>query len=143
MARMMVVEWGMSERLGFVHWSDELAPPRHIFDLGMNKELSQKTAEIVDEEVKRIIDAAYADARRMLEAHREPLEAIAQGLLKYETLSGEEVRKVLAGEKLDMPTVADLIAAEQDRARPEAPPMARPVQRPPSDGEVGPLPTPA
>jgi len=143
MARMMVVEWGMSERLGFVHWGDELAPQQHLFNLGLTKELSQKTAEIVDEEVKRIIDAAYADARRLLEGHREQLEAIAQGLLKYETLSGEEVRKVLAGETLNMPTVADLIAAEQDRQRPESQLVARPVQRPPSDGEVGPLPTPA
>jgi cell division protease FtsH len=110
-------------------------------DLGLAKDFSEQTAQTIDEEVKRIIDAAYADARRLIEANRDELEAIAQALLKYETLTGEEVRRVMAGEALDRPTVADLIAAEQGR-RPDLPPIARPVQKP-SDGEPGPLPSPA
>ena len=65
---------------------------------------------------------------------------MAQALLKYETLSGEEVRQIMAGETLDKPTVADLIAAEQSR-RPDTP-VARPVQKPP-DERAGPLPSPA
>jgi cell division protease FtsH len=106
----------------------------------MNKDFSEKTTEVIDEEVRQIIEAAYADTRRVLAEHRDKLEAIAQALLKYETLSGEEVRQLIAGEPLDKPTVADLIAAEQGR-RAETAPVARPVQRPPED--AGPLPSPA
>jgi cell division protease FtsH len=141
MARMMIVEWGMSDRLGFVYYGEEPVIRRPHAELGLAKDFSEQTAQTIDEEVKRIIDAAYADARRLIEANRDKLEAIAQALLKYETLTGEEVRRVMAGETLDRPTVADLIAAEQGR-RPDLPPIARPVQKP-SDGEPGPLPSPA
>ncbi len=147
MARMMVTEWGMSDRLGFVHYGDELPGRRLVLDFSPPKDLSNKTAEIIDEEVKRLIDAAYADTRRLIEAHRVELEAVAQALLKYETLSGEEVRRIMAGESLDRPTVADLIAAEQGRREDAAaagtPVDARPVQKQPPDPHVGPLPSPA
>ncbi len=139
-ARMMITEWGMSDRLGFVYYGEDNALRRVPFDLGLPRELSDKTAELIDEEVKRLIDAAYADTRRLIQENRDKLEAVAQALLKYETLSGEEVRQIMAGEPLERPTVADLIAAEQSR-RTEAPPVARPVQKPPE--ETGPLPTPA
>ncbi len=142
MARTMITEWGMSDRLGFVYYGEDQLPgglPR--FDFGQNKDFSDKTSEIIDEEVKRIIDAAYADARRLIADNRDKLEAVAQALVKYETISGEEVHRIMAGETLDRPTVADLIAFEQDR-RQDALPIARPVQRP-RDESTGPLPSPA
>ncbi len=142
MARMMITEWGMSDRLGFLYYGDDPIANQPRFDFGMGKEFSDKTSEAIDEEAKRIIDEACADARRLIQENRAGLEAVAQALLKYETLSGEEIRRVMAGETLDRPTVADLIAVEQDR-RPEALPVARPVQKPPSDPQTGPLPTPA
>jgi cell division protease FtsH len=141
MARMMVAEWGMSERLGFVYYGEDGLQRRGPVELlGPGRDFSDKTAETIDEEVKRTIDAAYADTRRLIQEHRDQLEAVAQALLKYETLSGEEVRQIMAGETLDKPTVADLIAAEQSR-RPDTP-VARPVQKPP-DERAGPLPSPA
>jgi cell division protease FtsH len=146
MARRMITEWGMSERLGFVYHGDEHAGPMGpIPALGLGgKEISDKTAEVIDEEVKRIIDEAYADTRRIIQENRDKLEALGQALLKYETLDGEEVRAIIAGETLDKPTVADLIEAEQEKRRTEAAaPMARPVEQPPSDPETGPLPSPA
>ncbi|MCK4340538.1 MAG: ATP-dependent zinc metalloprotease FtsH [Phycisphaerae bacterium] len=141
MARMMITEWGMSDQLGFVFYGDESLTGRPTFDFGQGKDFSDKTAELIDEEVKRIIDEAYADTRRLIEENRDQLEAVAQALLKYETLTGEEVRQIMAGQTLDKPTVADLIAVEQDR-RSDAPPIARPVQQPPGE-ETGPLPSPA
>jgi cell division protease FtsH len=138
----MITEWGMSDRLGFLYYGDDPIANQPRFDFGMGKEFSDKTSEAIDEEAKRIIDEACADARRLIQENRAGLEAVAQALLKYETLSGEEIRRVMAGETLDRPTVADLIAVEQDR-RPEALPVARPVQKPPSDPQTGPLPTPA
>ncbi len=141
MARMMITEWGMSERLGFVYYGDEPVTRRAVPDLGLTREFSEKTTEVIDEEVRRIIDDAYADTRRIVQEHREALDALARALLKYETLSGEEVRQIVAGQPLDKPTVADLIAAEQGRRAPDTP-VARPVQKP-RDGEAGPLPSPA
>jgi cell division protease FtsH len=140
MARMMITEWGMSERLGFVYLGDESLSRRQMLEFSTNRDFSDKTTEHIDEEIRSIIDVAYGDTRRMIQEHREQLEAVAQALLKYETLSGEEVRRIMAGEPLDRPTVADWIAAEQSR-RAEAP-VARPIQKPP-DEQAGPLPSPA
>jgi cell division protease FtsH len=141
-ARHMVTEWGMSERLGFVYYGDEASSKSRATELGLTREFSEETARLIDEEVKRIVDEAYAGSRGLLESNREKLEAIAQALLKYETIDGDEVKRLVAGEVIDRPTVADLIAAERDR-RQNAPPVARPVKQPPADGEVGPLPSPA
>lgn len=141
LARHMITEWGMSERVGFVYVGDQPLSQRPGMDLGLSKDFSQKTAELIDEETKRIIDEAYSDTRRILTEHRDELEAVAQALLKYETLNGEEVKKLVAGETIDRPTVADLIA---EHGRPaDAPPVARPVKQPPTDEEPGPLPSPA
>ena len=93
---------------------------------------------------KKIIDAAYADAGRMISENRDKLETVAQALLKYETIDGEDIKRLMDGEILDKPTVADLISAEQDRRDAEKPtPVARPVQPPQSPGEIGPIPEPA
>ncbi|MCG3126707.1 MAG: ATP-dependent zinc metalloprotease FtsH [Phycisphaerae bacterium] len=141
LVRRMVSEWGMSERLGFINYGDDPSRTPSIFE-GASRECSDETARIIDEEVKRIIDMAYADARRIVHENRDKVEAIAQALLKYETIDGDDVRKLMNGEALNKPTVADLIAAEQDRRRTErAAPLARPVERPP--GGVGPMPEPA
>ncbi|MDX2199677.1 MAG: ATP-dependent zinc metalloprotease FtsH [Phycisphaerae bacterium] len=134
--RTMVTQWGMSDRLGFVFYGDEQS------EFGLpSKEFSEKTSEQIDEEVRRIMSEAYADAKRMIEAHRPQLESIAQALLKYETIDGEEVRKLLRGETIDRPTVADIIKAEQTR-RSDTTPVARPIVSPP-DSPSGPLPSPA
>jgi len=140
LARQMVTDWGMSDKLGFVFYGDDASGRSIEFPTG--KEFADKTGEIIDSETKRIIDEAYGDARRMLDENRGKLEAVAQALLKYETITGDEVRALLRGETLNKPTVADLIAAEQDRRKSEAPPIARPVERT-TDGETGPLPSPA
>jgi cell division protease FtsH len=142
LARYMVTEWGMSQRLGFIYYGDEPATRNRAAEFGLAKDFSEETARLIDEEVKQIVNRAYADTRRLIEENRDKLEAIAQALVKYETIDGEEVRKLVAGEKLDRPTVADLIAAEQSR-RHEAPPVARPVKRPPPDEQPGPIPSPA
>ncbi|MFQ5805747.1 MAG: ATP-dependent zinc metalloprotease FtsH [Phycisphaerae bacterium] len=141
LARRMVTDWGMSERLGFVYYGDD-TPHLGMFELNFNKEVATKTAETIDEEVKRIVDEAYQATRRLLQENRDKLEAAAQALLKYETLDGDEVRALLRGETLDRPTVADLIASEQERRQAEPPPVARPVEQPP-DEEAGALPSPA
>ena len=113
LARMMVIDWGMSERLGLVSYNDQRHQATVIDAFG--KDHSDKTSEAIDEEVLRLIDEAHRGAREMLDAHRTQLEDIAQALLKYETLDAEEVRLVIAGESLTKTTVSDLIASEHAR----------------------------
>ncbi|GMU80693.1 MAG: ATP-dependent zinc metalloprotease FtsH [Planctomycetota bacterium] len=140
LARRMITDWGMSDQLGFVYYGDDEHRPG--FDLGLSKEFSDRTSEVIDTEVKKIIDAAYEDTRKLIHENREKLEALAKALLKYETLDGDEVRRLIRGETLDKPTVADLIAMEQERRQNE-PPVARPIERPRDGGAGGPLPRPA
>ena len=140
LAKRMVTDWGMSERLGFVFHGEDHSGAS-LFEIGGGREISSKTAEIIDEEVKRIIDEAYVGTRQLLTENREKLDAVAQALLKYETIDGDEVRALIRGETVDRPTVADLIAAEEARRKDE-PPVARPIEQPP-DEEAGPLPSPA
>ncbi len=120
-ARRMVVDWGMSEKIGLVHYTNDDQRPMFA-DLG-GKDYSEKTAEVIDAEVKSIIDQAYRQARELIESNRPKLEDIAEALLKYETLTGDEVRQLVEGKKLDRPTVGDLLEREQAKeAEPKAPP---------------------
>ena len=98
----------MSERLGFVYYGG--SESRDVFIA--EREYSDKTARIIDEEIKRLIDEAYADAERLLGKEWDNVAAVAEALLKYETLQGEEVQRLLRGERLDKPTVAELLEAE-------------------------------
>ncbi len=140
LARRMITDWGMSDQLGFVYYGEQTGG--NFLELMNSKDHSDKTSEVIDAEVRRLIDEAYTNTRQLLEANRDKLAAVAQALMKYETLDGEEVRALLRGETLDRPTVADLIAAEEVRRRSEPPPVARPIA-PPGGGEPGPLPSPA
>ena len=135
-ARRMVLDWGMSEKLGFVRYSGDAAKAFPI----ENKDYSDKTAELIDQEVKAIIDQAYKDTHQLLEENRKPIENIAKAVLKYETLSAEEVEKIVAGEKLDKPTVGDLISREQEKAV-ETPADKKAAKAPPTPG-IPPLPEP-
>jgi len=140
LARRMVLDWGMSQKLGFVRYSGESNQP-FLPDLGA-KEYSDKTAEVIDEEIKGIVDTAYRQTRQLLQEHAEQMEHLAQALLRYETLSAEEVKMILAGKSLDKPTVSDLIGREQAKAKDEA---ARPVKggaQSPAGPESPPLPEP-
>ncbi|GAJ14134.1 unnamed protein product, partial [marine sediment metagenome] len=121
-ARRMVREWGMGEKAGFVYYGDDEARGG-IFDLG-TRDYSDKTAEMIDAEIKRILDGAHQAANQTILENRDKVEAIAQALLKLETITGEEVNALIRGESLERPGVADLL----DSAVPEPEVgVARPV----------------
>ncbi|MDG1899871.1 MAG: AAA family ATPase, partial [Phycisphaerales bacterium] len=107
-ARHMVLEWGMSDRLGFVRYSGQDTQEVYVSD----KDYSPETARIIDEEIKRLIDEAYEETRTIIDEHWAKVEAIAEALLKYETLQSDEVQILVAGDTLDRPTVAELLNAE-------------------------------
>jgi cell division protease FtsH len=108
-ARHMVLEWGMSERLGFVRYAGTDTSDVYVPD----KDYSPDTARIIDEEVKAIIDAAFSDAETMINEHWDTVCAVAEALLRYETLQSNEIATLIEGGRLDRPTVADLLEAER------------------------------
>jgi len=114
-ARKMVRDWGMNERVGFVFYGDE--EMRGPFDLGLpgNREYSEETAKAIDEEVKKLIDRLYEDTRQLLESNRDRIETLAKALLKYETLDGQDIDRIMRGDSLTKPTVGDLLEKEQNR----------------------------
>jgi cell division protease FtsH len=111
LARRMVLDWGMSPKLGLVRYSDDGRGP---FDLG-NKEYSEQTAQLIDQEIRGLIDDAYKQTRQLLEKHREAVVRLADALIRYETLGAEDVRRIIAGETFDKPTVHDLLDREHHR----------------------------
>jgi cell division protease FtsH len=112
-AKQMVLTWGMSHDLGPVSYGPDFGVKDAIYGLPGEREYSEKTAELVDSEVKRLTDEAYKQAREVIEANKDSLDGIAKALLKYETLDAEDVKLILDGGTLDKPTVTDLLAAEQ------------------------------
>lgn len=136
-ARSMILEWGMSSRLGFVRYAG--ADTREM--VLPEKDYSDETARLIDEEVRRIVDEAFAEAKSLLEANWEKVVAVAEALLKYETLGVDEVRKLMRGEALGKPTVSDLLAAEAKRDA--SPAVAKPAVSAPPEIPTNVLPRPA
>ena len=102
-ARRMVTEWGMSEKLGPLRYHDN---DEEIFlghSVTQRKNISEATAQVIDEETRKLVDDAEAKAKDVLEDRKDDLHALAKALLEYETLSGDEVEKVLRGEGVDRP----------------------------------------
>ena len=100
-ARRMVTEFGFSEKLGPLLYN---ADQEEVFlghSVSQQKNVSDATAEVIDQEVRRFVEEGEATARTILDEHKGDLEIIAQGLLEYETLSREEIEALLRGEAID------------------------------------------
>ncbi|MCC7193055.1 MAG: ATP-dependent zinc metalloprotease FtsH [Phycisphaeraceae bacterium] len=120
-ARAMITQYGMSEKLGFLLYGmDESRNPWEQPE----KLYSDETAKAIDEEVKNLIDRAYHETRQLLETNRAQLERLAEALLRYETLNRDDVDRLMKGEQLAKPTVGDLLKAEQNKSRPSGKPTS-------------------
>ena len=100
LARSMVMRWGMSDAVGNIDYSEA-----HDGYEGRTAgfSVSVDTKMLIEQEVKNLIDEGYETARRILLEQAEGFERLAKGLLEYETLTGEEIRKVVAGDAPDAP----------------------------------------
>ncbi|HEY5165747.1 MAG TPA: ATP-dependent zinc metalloprotease FtsH [Acidimicrobiia bacterium] len=94
LARKMVREWGMSERIGPMAWGAQ-GPVFLGEDLVHTRDYSDDTARVIDEEVERILRQEESRARRILRLHRRGLEGVARALLEHETLDGDEVSRIV------------------------------------------------
>ncbi|MDE2340622.1 MAG: cell division protein FtsH, partial [Alphaproteobacteria bacterium] len=101
LARDMVTRWGMSDVLGPVEYADDDGETFLGYSQARPMRMSNETAQIIDAEVKRIVEGALNRAKNLLQRHRKELHRLAEALLEYETLTGAEIKAVLAGEKLD------------------------------------------
>jgi cell division protease FtsH len=101
LARDMVTRWGMSDALGPLQYAE---PDEEVFlgySVNRTRQMSNETAQAIDNEIRRIVEEGYERAKHVLDEHRDELESLAQALLEFETLSGDEIKKVLAGETID------------------------------------------
>ena len=102
-ARRMITEFGFSDKLGRLRYSDNEEEVFLGHSVTRQKNVSDKTAALIDEEVRRLIDEAEKTARVILTKDRKELEIIAKALLEYETLTGDEVNALLRGETIIRP----------------------------------------
>ena len=114
-ARRMVMEFGMSDKLGRVRYSSNEQEVFLGHSVSQQKNMSEATAQIIDTEVRRLIEDAESTARRILTTHIDDLHKIAKALLEFETLTGDEVMALLRGEAIVRP---------EDRDPPAAKPVA-------------------
>jgi cell division protease FtsH len=139
LARTMVARWGLSDGLGAVAYEDNQEEVFLGHSVARQHNLAEDTAKTIAIEVRKLIDTALGEAHRILTEHRDQLETLAGGLLLYESLSGEEIRNLLAGKA---PVRDDEPAAEADPASAPAPALDA-LQTESTRPELGPSPAQA
>ena len=116
-ARHMVCEWGMSEKLGPVNYETSSDNVFLGYDMGRHREFSEDTSQRIDEEVRALIDTAYGQAHKLVEDNLEALGRVKDALLEREVLNRDEVETLMRGEKLppfkkDEPAAAEATGEE-------------------------------
>jgi cell division protease FtsH len=135
LARAMVMRWGMSDAIGNIDYSEA-----HEGYQGNTAgfSVSAETKQKIEAEVKALIDEGYETARKILIEKEQDFERLAKGLLEYETLTGDEIRKVIAGEPLDGGDSAEKPSSGGGSASVAAIPKTR-ARAPKADPEPAPL----
>jgi cell division protease FtsH len=136
LARAMVLQWGMSDRVGNIDYR-EAAEGYSGNTAGLS--VSAHTKEMIEEEVKRFVQDAYDRAFQILTDMNEEWERLAQGLLEYETLTGEEIKRVMNGEPPHKDDDED--DTSNDRPSLTAVPKTKPKAKPTEDGGMEPEPS--
>jgi cell division protease FtsH len=134
LARAMVMEYGMSDKLGWLRYRDNQEEVFLGHSVARSQHVSEETARLIDSEVRRLIEEAEATARAVLTDNLDELHKLAANLLEYETLNGEEAKKAIRGE--------DIGRGDADRHRvPEMTGSSIPsTRRPRGSGIGGPAP---
>ena len=101
LARSMVTEWGMSDKLGPVLYAENTGEVFLGKSVTQSKNMSEETARLVDAEIKDLVVTAHAQATQLLKEHEKDWETLASALMEYETLTGEEIKDLLDGKPID------------------------------------------
>jgi cell division protease FtsH len=107
LARAMVTRFGYSDKLGTVAYGENNEEVFLGMSMGRQQNVSEATAQTIDAEVKRLVDTAYEGARKILTEHNEEFVRLANALLEYETLSGDECKAAMRGDKIHRPSDGD------------------------------------
>jgi cell division protease FtsH len=127
MARKMVTQWGMSDRLGPMVYGENEGEVFLGRSVTTHKNVSEATMQKVDEEIRRIIDQQYALARGLIEANRDKIEAMTKALLEWETIDSDQINDIMAGNPPRQPKPAYVSTPKPPQdATPTAP--AAPVE---------------
>ena len=138
-ARAMVTQFGFAEELGYVDYANERQSYLGNYGGGANHSgITQKT---IDDKVKEIVDEGYETAKRVLTEKRDDLERLAQGLLEYETLTGNEITRVIAGEPLNRGDDDEDTPSQGNAPSLTAVPKTKPRAKPSDDSGLEPEPT--
>jgi cell division protease FtsH len=137
LARMMVTRWGLSNELGTVAYGENQDEVFLGYQVARQQNVSEETSRKIDAEIRKLVETGYADAERILKEKRADLETLAKGLLEFETLSGDEIKDLLAGKR---PVRESVIEPTTPRGS-AVPPAGKPRPRPDAPtGEVAPQP---
>ena len=96
LARDMVTRWGMSDVLGPLQYAEADEEVFLGYSRSRGSQMSNETAVMIDQEIKRIVEGGYNQAKKLLTKHKKQLHALAEALLEYETMSGDEIKALLA-----------------------------------------------
>ena len=107
MARSMVMEYGMSERLGWLRYRDNQEEVFLGHSVSRAQHVSEETAQLIDQEIRRLIEEAEGVARKVLTDHLDELHRLADALLEFETLTGEEAKRAIRGEDIGRENPSD------------------------------------
>ncbi len=109
MARAMVTEWGLSEKVGMINYADDATTYKE-------RRISPETSAEIESEVRRFIDEGYEKAKKILSENMDDLHLIAKALLEYELLSGDEIKGLLRGEAIIRSEVIDAASSPVKRS---------------------------
>jgi cell division protease FtsH len=129
LARMMVTRWGLSPELGTVAYGENQEEVFLGYSVARQQNISEETSRKIDAEIRRLVEAGYAEAEQILTDKRPDLEILAKGLLEFETLTGDEIKDLLAGKRPVRESVIEPLTprasavppAGKTRPRPEPP----------------------
>src|ERR1700682_215319 len=138
-ARRMVCEWGMSEKMGMVEYGEH---EDYVFlgrDISRARDYSEATAERIDLEVRQLLDDAYKLAQQTLVASRDKLDVIAKALLEYETLDGSQIKEIVKHGRLinPPPSITPPPGQKMPAEKPPKQAVAAPDVPPPLPGALG------
>jgi cell division protease FtsH len=130
LARMMVTRWGLSTELGTVAYGENQEEVFLGYSVARQQNISEATAQKIDAEIRKLVEAGYGEAQKILTEKRDDLETLARGLLEFETLTGDEIKDLLAGRR---PSRESVIEPTTPRGS-AVPPAGRPRPRPEPGG---------
>ncbi len=126
LARMMVTRWGLSEELGTVSYGENNDEVFLGMQVNRQQNVSEATAQKIDQEVRRLVEDGYKEATRILTEKRDDLETLSKGLLEYETLSGDEIKDLLDGKRPNRESVLEPTGPRTSAVPPAGKPRPRP-----------------